>query len=389
MAFRSVRTFYASLVRRHVGTLSEVERRDLSRFDRWFMTRGWRWLVGACALASLAGLALSRWRERISPLEGMAVANVLLLGILFCAAVTWFGYRKFHSRHTLRTVAETVLGGIVGAAVASMVVSLLQGKGPFGLLTDAALMASVAIGGGIALVVFMAIAFAVAALRHREVVARTAELEGRARQQALSLELAESRLRLLELQIEPHFLFNTLGSAQQLAERGAPDAARLLADLIVFLRAATPAMTQATATIEQEVKLAETYLRIMGKRLGERLQHRVRVDPALAAVRIPPGMVMTLVENAVKHGIEPAPAGGTIEVAAERAARGKLAIVVADTGRGFGATVGQGIGLANLRERLALHFGARAELVLTEAEPHGVVAKLVMPEKGLVPGAGK
>jgi len=201
----------------------------------------------------------------------------------------------------------------------------------------------------------------------------------------LSRRLAESQLRLLQLQIEPHFLFNTLGSAQQLAEKSAPDAARLIADLIRFLRAATPALRENATTLKQEAAMVGAYLAIMQTRLPRALAFRIDVPAELADCAIPPGMLITLVENAIKHGIEPCPGGGAIDVTA-RLQDGPahlppaLVVTVADTGAGLGSHApGQGIGLANIRERLALLHGDRAALELEENTPRGFVARLVFP----------
>ena len=118
----------------------------------------------------------------------------------------------------------------------------------------------------------------------------------------------------------------------------------------------------------------------MRTRLGSRLRFRVDVPPLLRGVALPAGMLITLVENAVKHGIEPSPAGGEIAVTAATRPDDRLEVRVADTGAGLGsATPGQGIGLANIRERLAMLYGARAALELEENVPHGFVARLRLP----------
>ena len=185
---------------------------------------------------------------------------------------------------------------------------------------------------------------------------------------------------MLQLQIEPHFLFNTLGSAQQLAEKGAPAAARLIADLIVFLRASTPSMRGESSTLKQEAALVGAYLAIMKTRLGKRLAYTIDVPAALEARTVPPGMVITLVENALKHGIEPCTAGGRVAVSAAIDRDARLVVSVADTGVGLAEAPGQGIGLANIRERLALLYAGRAHLALEANEPRGFVARIVFPD---------
>lgn len=198
------------------------------------------------------------------------------------------------------------------------------------------------------------------------------ERERAARQQA------EAALRLLKAQIEPHFLFNTLGAVQQLAEGGAPRAAALTADLIVFLRATLGSMRADSIELAEDLSVCDAYLHIMQTRLSGRLTFSIDCPDPLARLQIPSMLLLTLVENAVKHGIEQAPDGGRIAITARRDGNALL-LSVSDTGSGFGATLGQGLGLQNVRERLALVYGTRASLQLEENQPRGVVARLSIP----------
>jgi hypothetical protein len=141
--------------------------------------------------------------------------------------------------------------------------------------------------------VYIGLVALIANLRNREYAALARHLEAEARQSALSRQLAESELKLLQSQVEPHFLFNTLGSAQQLAEKGAPEAARLIADLIRFLRAATPALRREWAPLADEVAMVDAYLAIMRTRLGHRLAVRLDVPASLGRLPVPPGMRMS------------------------------------------------------------------------------------------------
>jgi len=186
-------------------------------------------------------------------------------------------------------------------------------------------------------------------------------------------------LRLLRAQIEPHFLFNTLGAVQQLAEHGAPRAAELTAHLIDFLRGSMSDMRSEQVTLETEFGLVESYLRVMQIRLGERLRYRIDLPPALAATPIPSMLVLTLAENAIKHGIEPSLAGGEIVVDAHDDA-GTVRIGVRDSGVGMSDTPGAGTGLDNVRHRLRLAYGEGACLLLSEAEP-GLLAEISIPCK--------
>jgi LytS/YehU family sensor histidine kinase len=193
----------------------------------------------------------------------------------------------------------------------------------------------------------------------------------------MARELAESQLRLLRAQIEPHFLFNTLGAVQQLAEHGAPRAAELTAHLIAFLRASLSEMRSDQVRLDAEFGLLESYLRVMQFRLGQRLRFSLTLAPTLGHVQVPSMILLTLVENAIKHGIEPALRGGEVAVSAE-VHDGALRVRVADSGVGMAAQPGTGTGLDNVRRRLQLAYGDAARLALQDAGP-GLIADITLP----------
>jgi signal transduction histidine kinase len=207
-----------------------------------------------------------------------------------------------------------------------------------------------------------------------KITAERLELEReRARRQEL-----ESTLRLLKAQIEPHFLFNALGAVQQLAEDKAPAAALLTADLIAFLRATLSSLRADTTTLADDCAICEAYLRVMQARLTHRLEFGIDCPPSLRKLPLPTALLLTLVENAVKHGIEPSASGGRIDIRAEHLGD-RITISVADTGVGFGETVGQGLGLQHIRDRLAIAYEGKANLVMEANTPNGVVARLTFP----------
>ena len=198
------------------------------------------------------------------------------------------------------------------------------------------------------------------------------ERESAARKQA------ESTLRLLKAQIEPHFLFNTLGAVQQLAEGKAPEAAALTAELITFLRATLSSLRRDRTCLADDLAICDAYLHIMQTRLGHRLSFSIDCPPSVAKVSLPNTLLLTLLENAIKHGIERSSNGGRIDITV-RHVTDDIVIEVADSGAGFSDAPGQGVGLQNVREQLALSFGARASLVLEAKEPQGVVARITIP----------
>jgi sensor histidine kinase YesM len=370
---------YDAFAERALASLSEVEREDVKSFDRWFYAGGgWRWLAAIILVTTALAWLAAHLPWNMTFLWAAVLFNFVVLMLLWAGLTAWFGYRKFSGK-LFRYFVFGPLLALGGAFVGACIGGLAKGVDPLDWLQDSAKVRHVVIAGLVFGVLYTIVVALIAALRNREYRALAAHLAAERRQSELSRQLAESKLRMLQLQIEPHFLFNTLGSAQQLAERGAPDAARLLANLIRFLRAAAPAMREETTTLAQERSLIEAYLGIMQTRLGARLAYAVAIPRELDDVAIPPGMLITLVENAVKHGIEPCPVGGRIDVSAARDA-GQLVLAVADTGLGLDAAApGQGIGLANIRERLALLFADAAWLELVGNEPRGFVARIVLP----------
>jgi len=224
------------------------------------------------------------------------------------------------------------------------------------------------------------------------------ERDAQARSQALAFELERStlarqaldaQLRLLHAQIEPHFLFNTLANVQQLVESGSERAGPVLKSLIAYLRAAMPSLAQSGGTLGNEIRLVRAYLDLMRMRMPDRLAFEVSLPPALEELPFPPMALLTLVENAVRHGIDPSEAGGRIEVGARvDAAAAQVEVWVADTGPGMDEKAAPGTGLGNLRDRLKASYGAAAQLLLADEAPHGLRAKIVLPDPNAKLAAG-
>jgi len=203
------------------------------------------------------------------------------------------------------------------------------------------------------------------------------ERERRRAAEALQGETA-ARLALLQAQIEPHFLFNTLANIHALIKQDPDAASRILEELNQYLRASLRRSRQMTATVGEEVELVAALLALAAARLGARLEYTVSVPPELRATPLPPLLLQPLVENAIRHGIEPAIDGGKIEVDV-RTMAGALELTVTDTGIGLNATAPEGVGLSNVRARLASLYGAGGKLLLYANAPRGVIAKLIVP----------
>jgi sensor histidine kinase YesM len=219
----------------------------------------------------------------------------------------------------------------------------------------------------------------VAEFHRREVRSIEAMGAAEAARIALETQTLQARLRTLEAQIEPHFLFNILANVRRLYEIDAAAGQAMLERLMEYLQMALPSMRGDAPTLGREAELVSAYLDLQKVRMGRRLDYRVQIPTDLGELRIPPMMLLTLVENAIKHGLAPQRDGGRVDVGASLDAS-MLRLEVTDTGGGFGAqTSGGGTGLANIRTRLAAMFGAAAELTLAPRRPHGLVATIRMP----------
>jgi signal transduction histidine kinase len=214
--------------------------------------------------------------------------------------------------------------------------------------------------------------------RSRAAEQEAASTREEAESQRLSRQLTEAKLQALQAQVEPHFLYNTLANVQALTETDPPRAGAMVGHLIDYLRNALPRMRESTSTVGQEIDLARAYLSILQMRMGDRLSFDITLPEALASTPFPPLMLPSLVENAVKHGLEPVRHGGHVHILVEER-EGRLRVVVSDTGRGVAEPPGQGVGLANLRERLAALYGSEGRLTLEANHPHGAIATLEIP----------
>ena len=356
--------------------VGDVERDQMRRFLRmWSGKRGWLQFGIVVLWNTLVAVGIAHWTGKLSFLEAMSIVNLFvfsLAGVIFGA---WFGFRRY-ARKFSRTLLLMMMFAIGGAFLGAGSSGWLHGEGIVQFLRGN--WVPVLAAGAITGFALAALSALIAHLRNREYVSLAERLRLESKQEQLSRQIAETRLHLLEAQIEPHFLFNTLASAQQLASGKAPEAAQLLGHLTRFLRAAMPRLRDGEATLGQEIEMINAYLAIMQTRLGERLRYSVDVDPEIQALQFPALMLMTLVENAIKHGIEPMKEGGEVRVTVARASN-RLIARVTDTGAGLSESVGTGVGLDNIRERLRVRFGGAASLELSANAPRGFAARVEIP----------
>jgi signal transduction histidine kinase len=292
---------------------------------------------------------------------------VIMLTLTFAEAVS----RRWARWPAFVFYSASLFAGAVGG---SLLMALLQGQG-LGALearrfwADAALW--IAIGHGNATIHF---------IQQRGLRAADQMHQAQIRGIALGKQMLEARLHLLHAQIEPHFLFNALANVRRLCHDDVESGVSMIRNIALCLRAALPRMRDAPATLGQEADLVSAYLGILAVRMGDRLRYVVDVPEFLSEHPFPPMMVLTLAENAIRHGVGPVPQGGSITIRARVIGR-RLEISVADDGVGFAAapTSGTGIGLANTRARLAALHGDAGVLVLEPNLPSGVVVTIRMP----------
>jgi len=339
-------------------------------------------LLGGRRLA-LVGAALLLWFGLLS-LGWQSAPHELLvrvLGIGF-AAVLAFGLLEQWPRRLPSWLARWVLQVLAVALVIPLTawliwsVSTEPGGLPFHQVQDR-------LGGFLMLTVsglLFAPWFALGALvRQKDALARHQALSFELQRSELERQALDARLQLLQAQVAPHFLFNTLANVRALVETGSPQAPGVLDSLIGYLRAAVPRLGEAGTDLRRELELTRAYLQLMQMRMPDRLQFGIEVDAQLLDQRCPPMSLLTLVENAVRHGIDPSEEGGRIDIEI-RSEHGQCRIRVRDTGVGLQpGSRGLGTGLSTLRERLVLAFGDTATLRLSEVEPRGLCAELSLP----------
>ena len=223
-----------------------------------------------------------------------------------------------------------------------------------------------------------------ALVRQKEALARHQALAFELERSELERQALDARLRLLQAQVAPHFLFNTLANVQALVDLGSPRASRVLRNLVAYLRAAVPRLDEGSTTLGQELELVRAYLELMHMRIPDRLEYTLHVGDGVGGLRCPPMTLLTLVENAVRHGVDPSEDGGRIDVDVRRR-DGRCWVRVTDTGTGLhDARPGLGTGLSTLRDRLALSFAGDARLRLGENATRGACAEGDFPAEGAI-----
>ncbi|MCC2970979.1 sensor histidine kinase [Massilia sp. IC2-476] len=328
--------------------------------------------LGLTVLQKLFGRELPLWRLLFATL---VVSN--LIGFMIHGALQLL--ERYLSRANMHVFRSAQLIAITMASVIGIPVgnALVAGRSPLRFFQYSTTVMFL-LAFGLMTAVMMVLLLAAGERRMR----RAAEAARQQEQIAAAGRLvAEARLRALQAQIEPHFLYNTLANVVSLIDSQPAKARRMLERFIDFLRASLSASRAEHATVGGEIELAGAYLDVLGVRMEQRLRWRFELDPAVGGLPMAPMLLQPLVENAIMHGIEPKLAGGEIVVRARRE-DAVLCIEVCDSGLGLrpGAPrPGGGVGLSNLRERLRQLYGAGAQLQLIENPAGGVTSRLLLP----------
>ena len=273
-------------------------------------------------------------------------------------------------------VAAIIVGSILGTIFAGVVkgrsFDMMFNERLYGVLI------TMGLGIGFGCMAVWVYVFRERELRHAALLART-----EAERHQLEKNVLQARLQLMQAQVEPHFLFNTLANVQHLVETEPAAASRMLESLIQYLRAAMPQMREETTNLGRETDMARAFLEIHQMRMGSRLSFAVDVPDNLRCRTFPPMMLISLVENAIKHGVDPCCDASSITIRA-REDGGHLRVCVADTGEGISPKKGTGVGLSNIRERLKTFYGSSARLTLEENTPRGVVSMIEIDDNPAV-----
>jgi sensor histidine kinase YesM len=346
-------------------------------FEASFQKHRQRYAVIIVTLWLGIGILARALLGNVGWIGAFALSALILMSLFVAITGAWFG----PSRFTTGTKGFVLLGVTLAGYIVGGLGATITHTSTLSSITDEVIRVAprILIGGFIAGLVYSVLMVSIVQYRRSQLLRRNQLLERQAQQERMGRQLADARLKLLQAQVEPHFLFNTLASVRQLAEGRAPEAAELTAQLITFLRGGLASLREETTTLGREFKVMQAYLSIMQTRMRDRLAFSLDLPEDLRILQVPPAMLISLVENAIKHGLEPSLEGGTVDVSATRDAN-RLRITVKDTGQGPNTSQsGGGVGLDNIRQRLRVLFSDQARLIVSRNAPHGFIAVIDLP----------
>jgi signal transduction histidine kinase len=324
------------------------------------------WVTAICAAASAA----VAWRFVNTYWD-------LLVTALCVGYTSMLLFTLASNARTTRLPREAlqILAVIAGSVLGTVLAFLVKRRDFSQIFSESLWAVAISMGLGVG---FGCVVVAAILLREKHARDQARLHQAEAERHLLEKGMLEAKLQVMQAQVEPHFLFNTLANVQHLVETDPAAANRMLDSLIRYLRAALPQMRETQSTLGRELEMARAFLEIQGVRMGSRLEFAIVVPHEVRARAFPPMMLISLVENAIKHGVDPCCECSSITIRADEI-EGRLRVSVADTGEGVKPTRGGGVGLANIRERLKALYGGGAMLVLEENAPHGVVASIEVP----------
>lgn len=377
----ALQRWYLARARAGYQRLDPGMRAQAEALDRLLLSWRGKWVWGAW-IAGAVAVAAWLHSEGLSPAWNVAVTLLMAGGVARSMRRAWLRPEQFSGRR-LATIAFAMVAVSYVQVIAT--VFGVHGAHPvhwgepgaWSTLWHVVRQSTpLQIVAGLVILLLL---WTVAAARREQSQRELARLQLIQERDAAARQASEAQLRLLRAQIQPHFIFNTLSAVQHWVDTGDERASALLRELTAFLRGSTDLLSRAEVTLADEVALLRHYLSVMQSRLGDRLRFAIDVAPGVLAQPLPPGLLVTLAENAVEHGIAPSLQGGVIDVQARRDG-GRFVLTVRNTGEPLQPGWRDGVGLANTRERLRHAFGDRALLVLASAGDATVAAVTVQDE---------
>ena len=344
--------------------------RDLIYTFIWNCLLGWSfWLVAVMMHARNFTLEVLGWNLIVANAIGYLIHLLFLLG-----GAVGLERRAHAAGHVARTFYYTLVStlGVVGGF--GLVIAFLDERQYYNWLRDPKWVAAMAASSLVISVILSVIFF----WRARHARAEAELDRTRLRAERVEREALLANLRALQAQIEPHFLFNTLANVTSLIDPDPAKAKRMLESFIRFLRASLAATRSDSTTLADESELIAAYLDILQIRMGSRLRYTIDVPAELHGFALPPMLLQPVIENAIRHGLEPKVDGGNVAFRARREGD-DVVVEVSDTGVGFSPTTRGGVGLTNLRDRLRAIYGERASLAVRDNPPAGAIVALKLP----------
>ena len=294
------------------------------------------------------------------------------IGLSICTCVL-IAHRFFNKAGPVLKAILVAAALTIGTVIGSYLGSFIAGLSPSTLFERHSLLQLLVLG-----VMFGSIITYFFSSREQIAESQARAQEEKIKRLTSEKKAVEANLKLLQAQIEPHFLFNTLSNVLSLLDTDSEKGKSMLMDFIQYLRASLSKIREQKATLEYELEMIQAYLNIFKVRMGDRLQYKIDLPDNLKTTTFPPMLIQPLVENAIKHGLEPKIDGGEIHIKGE-SIDGWLRLEVIDTGNGFKGEINNGMGLSNIRERLQSLYGGDGRLILEENQPHGMKATIEVP----------